>query len=146
MAAPSIPNWQVQILHGLGAPVTQANLTFLNAWTKAEGGSASNNPFNTTQQAPGASTYNSVGVRNYGSPQQGITATIQTLTNGKYGNILSALKQGTDARAAATALANSPWGTGSLRRPPLATDPRGRLRAVYELGRTERSVRACDAS
>jgi cell wall-associated NlpC family hydrolase len=114
VAAPSIPNWQVQILHGLGAPVTQDNLTFLNAWTKAEGGSASNNPFNTTQQAPGASTYNSVGVRNYGSPQQGISATIQTLTNGRYGNILSALKQGTDARAAATALANSPWGTGSL--------------------------------
>lgn len=114
MAAPSVPNWQAQILHGLGAPVTPQNLLFLNNWTKAEGGNASYNPFNTTQNAPGATSYNSVGVRNYVSPQQGINATVQTLLNGRYGNILSALRQGTDARAAALALANSPWGTGSL--------------------------------
>lgn len=114
MAAPVVPNWQAQILRGIGAPVTPQNLIFLNDWTRAEGGGASNNPFNTTQQAPGASSYNPVGVRNYSSPQQGISATIQTLTNGRYGNILAALKAGTDARAAASALANSPWGTGSL--------------------------------
>lgn len=114
MATPGVLNWQAQILHAVGAPVTPANLTFLNAWARAEGGSASNNPFNTTQQAPGASSYNSVGVRNYTSPQQGIQATVQTLQNGRYGNILAALHQGTNARAAAAALANSPWGTGSL--------------------------------
>lgn len=114
MAAPGVPNWQAQILHGIGAPVTPQNLTFLNAWARAEGGSASNNPFNTTQHAAGAGTYNSVGVRNYTSPQQGIAATVQTLLNGRYGNILGALHQGRDARAAADALANSPWGTGSL--------------------------------
>lgn len=114
MAAPGIPNWQVQILRGIGAPVTPSNLTFLNAWTRAEGGGAANNPFNTTQHAPGATSYNSVGVRNYTSPQQGIAATTQTLLNGRYGNILSALREGTNARAAASALANSPWGTGNL--------------------------------
>ena len=114
MAAPSVPNWQAQILHALGAPVTPANLTFLNAWARAEGGTASNNPFNTTQSAPGASSYNRVGVRNYATPQQGIQATVQTLQNGHYGNILSALRQGSSAQAAASALAASPWGTGSL--------------------------------
>ena len=86
----------------------------MNAWVRAEGGSASNNPFNTTQAAPGASAYNGVGVRNYASPLQGIQATDRTLLNGRYGNILSALRQGTDPMAAARALAASPWGTGAL--------------------------------
>lgn len=114
MAAPTVPNWQTQVLHGVGAPVTPQNLLFVNAWARAEGGSAANNPFNTTQTAPGATAYNSVGVRNYLTPQAGLQATISTLQNGRYGNILSALRSGTSARAAASALANSPWGTGSL--------------------------------
>ena len=114
MAAPKIPNWQQLFLQKVGAPVTPANLKFVNAWARAEGGSASNNPFNTTQTAPGATSYNSVGVRNYVSPQQGLDATAQTLLNGRYGNILSALRSGTDPVASAQALANSPWGTGSL--------------------------------
>lgn len=114
MAAPKIPNWQAVFLKAVGAPVTPANVRFADAWAQAEGGDATNNPFNTTQPAAGASSYNSVGVRNYGTPEQGIQATAQTLLNGRYGNILAALKQGTDPVAAAHALANSPWGTGSL--------------------------------
>ena len=115
MATPGVPNWQAQILHAVGAPVTPANLTFLNAWARAEGGSASNNPFNTTQTGFGATgNYNSVGVKNYATPQGGIQATVNTLQNGRYGNILGALRQGSNAMAAAQALANSPWGTGSL--------------------------------
>ena len=114
MAAPSVSNWQAQILQGLGAPVTPSNLKFFNAWERAEGGTASNNPFNTTQAAPGASSYNKVGVRNYLSPEQGINATISTLQNGRYGDIVSALRQGTNATLAAQALAASPWGTGNL--------------------------------
>jgi cell wall-associated NlpC family hydrolase len=109
---------------------------FLNAWARAEGGSASNNPFNTTQRAPGASSYNSVGVRNYATPSQGIGATVATLNNGRYENILAALKAGNDARAAASALANSPWGTGSLVLKVLggaaATPPTAPLPAVQQ--------------
>lgn len=114
MAAPPAVNWQAQILRSVGAPVTPQNLLFVNDWAKAEGGGATNNPFNTTQPAAGASSYNSVGVRNYRTPQQGIQATVQTLENGRYGNILSALRQGTSAKDEAAALADSPWGTGSL--------------------------------
>jgi cell wall-associated NlpC family hydrolase len=58
--------------------------------------------------------YNSVGVKNYATPQQGIQATAATLMNGKYANIIAALKQGQDPRQMALALANSPWGTGAL--------------------------------
>jgi len=130
MAPPPVPNWQAQILHGIGAPVTPQNLLYLNDWARAEGGSASNNPFNTTQPAAGAGSYNSVGVRNYGSPQQGIQATIQTLKNGRYGGIIGALQQGTSARAAADALAASPWGTGSLVQKMLGGGQSGSLPAM----------------
>jgi len=101
------------ILKGVGAPITPANLTALSAWHQAEGGQAANNPFNTTQPLQGATSYNSVGVRNYPTPEAGIQATVQTLTNGRYGNILGALKAGNDPTAVARAIAQSPWGTGS---------------------------------
>jgi cell wall-associated NlpC family hydrolase len=115
VAIPGVAGWQQQILKGVGAPTTPENLRFLDAWQRAEGGSAANNPFNTTEPMPGASSYNSVGVRNYQTPQQGLAATIQTLKGpiGNYGPILDALRQGKDARAAAQAVANSQWGTGA---------------------------------
>ena len=106
--------WQGALLKQLGAPATRANLKFLNAWAQAEGGSASYNPFNTTQGASGASDYNSVGVKNYGSPGQGIHATAQTLLNGRYNPIVSGLRSGhATATQLATEVAHSPWGTGS---------------------------------
>jgi len=112
MAVPTLPGWQDQILQGVGAPSTPQNMQLMNAWAQAEGGGASNNPFNTTQMAPGATAYNSAGVRNFTTPQQGIQATIDTLQNGYYPDILSSLRSGGSAMATAQAIANSPWGTG----------------------------------
>lgn len=116
------------ILRGVGAPITPANLTALNAWHQAEGGSASNNPFNTTQPYGGATPYNSAGVRNYPTPDAGIQATVRTLQNGRYGNILSALKEGKSPIAVGQAIAQSPWGTGQgvlrvLGQPAVSTPP-----------------------
>jgi murein DD-endopeptidase MepM/ murein hydrolase activator NlpD len=117
MAAPGISDWQAQLLGRIQAPVTPQNLRAVNAWTQAEGGGATNNPFNTTLSMPGATSYNSVGVRNYGSPQQGILATADTLLNtggGKtYAPLVAALRQGSNPMAVAQAIAASPWGTGS---------------------------------
>jgi cell wall-associated NlpC family hydrolase len=114
MAAPG-GNWQAGLAARLGVPLTPEVSRYFNAWAQAEGGGAANNPFNTTMPGYGATgTYNSVGVRNYATPQQGLDATAATLLNGKYGGIISALKQGKDARQMALALANSPWGTGAL--------------------------------
>lgn len=101
------------VLTRLGLPVTDANLRFMRAWQKAEGGDGTN-PFNTTQDAPGATNFNSVGVKRYPDAQTGVDATVKTLSNGLYTNILDALRNGNDPMAAATALANSPWGTGAL--------------------------------
>ncbi|CAN5463624.1 hypothetical protein BH10CYA1_BH10CYA1_46730 [soil metagenome] len=103
----------VKLLEKLNLPVTEENLKFLNAWQHAEGGSA-DNPFNTTQSAPGAENFNSVGVKRYPSIDVGLDATAQTLTNGQYNNILASLQQGNNASASADALAQSPWGTGAL--------------------------------
>lgn len=115
MAAPGIPHWQATLLNMLGYQNTPQNELFLTDWNRAEGGSATNNPFNTTQPGYGTTgNYNSVGVKNYADPMQGLKATAATLENGRYSNILAALKGGKNAKVAAQALANSPWGTGSL--------------------------------
>lgn len=103
------------LLGKLGLPVTDANMAFMRAWNQAEGMSTdTNNPFATTQGAPGATSINSVGVKSYGSMEQGIQATAETLQNGYYDDIMSAMQSGTDPMQAAVAVANSPWGTGSL--------------------------------
>lgn len=119
MAIPQIPDWRQRILIGVGVKPTEENLKFMDAWAKAEGGNAANNPFNTTQVTGGEHrNYNNlgggIGVQNYLSPQAGIDATVNTLTNGRYGNIIGALREGDDAMKSAAALAASPWGTGGL--------------------------------
>jgi len=58
---------------------------------------------------------NSVGVKAYSSWAVGLRATVITLHNGYYDEILAALRRGDDAQAAADAVAASPWGTGSFR-------------------------------
>jgi len=111
-ASPSHSGFGKALLERLGLPVTEANLEFLDAWQKAEGGSA-DNPFNTTQGAPGAVSINGVGVKRYTSIEEGIEATAKTLKNGHYGEILAALGAGDNAHRTAVAVAHTPWGTGS---------------------------------
>jgi hypothetical protein len=108
----TFPGWQQAILKGIGAPITKNNIKLLNAWARAEGGTAAYNPLNTTQPAPGASSYNSVGVRNFRDPQQGVQATVKTLLNGYYPNIVDGLRNDAHPRITAQAIEKSPWGTG----------------------------------
>lgn len=92
----------VALLQKLGAPVTKSNLQFLIAWSNEEGGHWHNgahfNPLNTTLNESGATTFNSVGVKAYTSWDQGVTATAATLQNGRYNDIVAALKGGDAAR------------------------------------------------
>src|SRR5512146_302856 len=109
----AFPGWRVALLKALRAPVTAQNLRALDAWQRAEGGGARFNPLNTTQMARGASSYNSVGVRNYGNPNIGVQATAQTLLNGRYAPIVGLLRSGrATAQQIGTAVERSPWGTG----------------------------------
>lgn len=102
------------LLSSLGARNTPENLRFINAWVRAEGTKAAYNPLATTQSAPGATSFNSVNVRNYPDFQTGLAATVKTLNNGYYGPIVSGLRSGkATATQLAQAVASSPWGTGS---------------------------------
>ncbi len=100
------------LLGRLGMPQTAENVRAIVAWARAEGTDAANNPLATTQPWEGDSRFNSVGVRNYASYEDGLEASVRTLRNGRYGNILSALSAGNSADAVARAVADSPWGTG----------------------------------
>jgi hypothetical protein len=100
------------LLRELGLPLTKENMRAMKAWQRAEGTSAAFNPLATTRHAPGATDMNEVGVKNFRSYEQGLRATIDTLRNGLYGNILAALRDGTSATRVAQAVADSPWGTG----------------------------------
>ena len=110
--------WAQAFLKSLGVPLTADNVVAIVAWEMAEGGhwynTAHYNPLNTTQSMPGATVFNSVGVKAYTSWAQGLKASVITIRNGYYGGILDALRRGNDAQAVADAVAASPWGTGSF--------------------------------
>ena len=105
-----------KFLQKLGAPVTDENLKFLFAWRQSEGKAGKFNPFNTTQSMPGATNFNSVGVKNYKNQEDGLEATYKTLTNGRYGCIVNGLKNNIGAKNISTKCMNElkVWGTGDL--------------------------------
>ena len=112
------------VLTGLGAKVTTEKIKFLEAWRRGEGGSATNNPFNTTKDVPGNSDtkYNSVGVRNYPDPQTGLNATVATLKLPYYKDIVKLLKKDdVKARDLARCRALKKWGTGDMVKKVLAS-------------------------
>jgi len=105
--------WSIGLLDALGAPVTHENIRGLSAWIGAEAHNASaRNPLATTMGAPGATVVNDHGVRAYPSDLIGIDATVRTLRNGRYGDIVFALAAGDSAPRLVAAVAASPWGTG----------------------------------
>lgn len=108
------------VLKCLGAEPTKSNMLFMYAWRQAEGGKAKNNPFNTTLKMPGATNYNSVGVKNYETPEKGIEATCKTLKNGRdkygYDKIIDGLKNDAGLSQLSDAVINSKWGTKDLLR------------------------------
>ena len=107
--------WAKDFLTKLGMPITGENVRAIKAWEKAEGTAADFNPLATTQSGfAGETRFNSVGVKNYASYEDGLNANIKAISNGLYGHILDALRAGNDAGAVATAIANSRWGTGHL--------------------------------
>ena len=108
-----------QILKGIGAPITKSNLKFLYAWRQAEGGKATNNPFNTTLKLKNdekKTNYNSVGVKNYSTPSYGVEATVKTLLNGYYDCIVDGLRNDSGAERISKMCVSQlkTWGTGGL--------------------------------
>lgn len=108
--------WAESLLRLLKAPVTVRNLRAVVSWESAEGTTAKWNPLATTKKMPGSTNFNSTGVQNYDSPQQGLEATIKTLREPghNYAPILRRLHRNRWAYWTLRAVAASSWGTGSL--------------------------------
>jgi hypothetical protein len=108
--------WAVQLLGRLGAPACSENVTALVTWQAAESTTAAYNPLATTHEEPGATSMNSVGVRNYVSLDQGLDATIATLRDGSptygYGFILDSLASCGSADRTVDAINASSWCAG----------------------------------
>src|SRR2546429_3801731 len=129
MANPTRHQWAATVLRALGIHQTPGAIQALVGWAKAEGGHWNNdaryNPLNTTQPMPGAGNTGTQGnIKVFRSWDQGIQATVKTLTNGRYGSILNALRAGDPARVA-QAIGSSPWGTsGALAQRTIPGTPR----------------------
>jgi len=125
-----------QVVEGVGATWNNETKIMMYAWRQAEGGSAANNPFNTTlsmgetnegcfanclSNGRGAKPTGcrtcppgySPGVRNYKTPEIGLKATLQTLQSKKYtsySKIVEALKNN-DINSFIEAVGAGQWGT-----------------------------------
>lgn len=91
-------DWQIAYLKAVGAPITGANVKFLNTWQRYEGGAtnndATNNYLNTTW-GKGFKSINGVGVKAYPTLDVGAQAFASTLTgNRDYGGLLQGLHAG----------------------------------------------------
>jgi peptidoglycan hydrolase-like protein with peptidoglycan-binding domain len=104
-------NVYANILQLLDAPITEENLKFLYAWRQSEGKAGDYNPFNTTHSMPESVKVNSHGVRSYKTLEDGLTATIKTLKNGRYDCIVNGLKNDIGAINIANCQSLKVWGT-----------------------------------
>src|SRR5215813_9952992 len=110
--------WRRTISHPkIQAPVTLRAMCAGVCWRVAECGAAvaaqgaRNNLLNTTRALPGATDFNSAGVKDYTSAEQGVWATVLSLTNGHYDEVLELLRAGASAPEVLAAVGRSPWGT-----------------------------------
>jgi peptidoglycan hydrolase CwlO-like protein len=107
--------WAGLFLRAVGAAGCQANLITVVAWQYSEFTQAAWNPLADTLAMSGSTTFNSVGVQNYVSLDQGLQATRFTLVNGPafgYGTILSDLVGCADPMSTARAINASMWCRG----------------------------------
>ncbi len=118
----SFDEWCSGVLDGIGAGSSPANDALLGTWARFESGADFmrwNNPLNTTQKAQGSIDSGAMpgahDVQKYPDVATGIKATVATLTNGRYSQIVQGLKDGAspswyEANAAGE---YATWGTGS---------------------------------
>ena len=107
-------NFYAKILENLKAPVTEENMKFMYAWRQAEGKGGTYNPFNTSWDLPNSTIFNSHGVRNYKSLEDGMLATVKTLRHPRYSCIVNGLKEDIGADQIARCESLKIWGTGDL--------------------------------
>jgi hypothetical protein len=109
----SYGDWANAFLRVMGAPRCHSNLVVTIAWQAQEGTQAAWNPLATTRRMEGSTDFNSVGVQNYGSLEQGLQATQETIENGwetyGYGAIIRSMNDCAGPLRTARAIAASRW-------------------------------------
>lgn len=100
------------VLLGAGVRDTVENEDALLAVAAVENTQAANNILATTQPWPGATEFNSAHVKNYPTYDEGVLATIATLTNGLYDSVLLKMARNAPGEDILNAWVQSPWGTG----------------------------------
>ncbi|HTG46115.1 MAG TPA: hypothetical protein VK646_00490 [Actinomycetota bacterium] len=114
----SYGDWADLFLRIFGAPTCRNNQVLVVSWQVQEFTQAAWNPLATTHGMDGSTDFNSVGVQNYTSLQQGLQATKETIQHGwdvyGYGAIIDSLKACSDPIATAHAIAASSWCPGCL--------------------------------
>lgn len=118
--------WINSFLSSIGAPQTKDNVYAMSEWIRFESGdkwNRWNNPLNTTLNRKGARSMNSVGVKMYGSSEQGLEATIATLTGNRadqrgYTAVLDALRSGSTFQQTFDAIRGSAWVGGEDKKSP----------------------------
>jgi murein DD-endopeptidase MepM/ murein hydrolase activator NlpD len=103
--------WAVDLLKAVGnEQPTPATVSFVVAWQAEEGTTARFNPLATSQDMEGATLFNSHGVKEYSSYEEGIAATVKTLgySYTGYAEVLEGLRSNNPALAL-SGLSASPW-------------------------------------
>ena len=72
-------DFSTALLKDLAIPANDFALAFVAEWIRYEGTTAQYNPLATTLVMPNSTSFNSVGVRNYASFEDGVLATARTL-------------------------------------------------------------------
>lgn len=94
MATGTYKQWFTQLLTSMGFPVTQANLDALADVTRLEGLNDRYNPLNSVVPSGASTAFNSVGVQDYGSWDNGLAGTTKLLQGSAWTGVDAALARG----------------------------------------------------
>lgn len=128
-------DFAVHFLAAQNFPTAPNNIVAMLAWMRSEQGDneypnvAVYNPLDTTQPMPGSWDFNSAGVKNYRTFDDGITASVTTLAAGFQGyvQIRACLRSAADPFVTAAAIDGSVW--GSHPSPAIVAEVQGNLAA-----------------
>jgi hypothetical protein len=106
------------VLKGIGIPKPNSSqISFIKSWKQKEASLATFNPFNSILKKPGSkpfNTNNGFPVQNYPDRATGLNATLNTLLDKRYSEIIKAIKNiktDQDINKAMQAVNDSPWGS-----------------------------------
>lgn len=111
------PQWEYDLLAGIGAPANKGNLDALNYWGQSENTADQNNPLAVSTKYPGATKCiaqcgGKSEIYAYDTEQDGVAANVSFLLAPSYANIVTAFTKSQGLNAIWSAINNSGWCKG----------------------------------